>query len=165
MKKIAILLVYLGAALCTHVAVAQQPSLPFLFGVWEGAMTVIPERAEGGAPAVFPFEGQAMPLSRLNIRKTNLVLYFQGPDGSLQQMGEQLDFRLNEQGRSAVVIIALQPQGEGGPTETWMVNIARWDEETIAVHVSRVTSGSGDAAQPPVSFAAFGQMRKVANEG
>jgi hypothetical protein len=141
--------------LSSAAALAQQPSQPFLFGIWEGTMTVIDDAPEGSA-AVPPFQGEQFPF-RLDIRNTNLVMYFRTQDG-WTGIGEGADLRLNQEGRSAIVVAQI-PAGD--LTETWMLNIARWDEENIAVHLSRITSADKGGSPPPASFTAFGQMKRV----
>ena len=130
-------------------AVAQAPSRPYLTGKWEGVMTGVGPQADGSpsiAPPLDPQRGQYG--YRLDIRPTNLVMQFQSGDQWIA-FGEGLDLRLNEQGRTAVVIAALNAQNGG--FETMMINIVRWNEDTIAVHVSRVTGGAGGEPPPPVN--------------
>jgi hypothetical protein len=131
------------------------PSEPYLFGVWEGEMSVIEERADGD-PATPPFQGERFPF-RVDIKNTNLIFYFRGQDGWLP-IGDGSDLRLNQAGRSAIVVAAL-PAGE--LTETWMLNLVRWDEATLLVYLSRLLSRDGANSQPPVSFGAIGQMTRL----
>lgn len=136
-------------------AFAQLPSQPFLTGIWEGTMTVVEDKGQG-SPALPPFQGEQFPF-RLDIRNTNLVFYFRTQNG-WTGIGEGSDLRLNQDGRSAIVVASL-PAGE--LSETWMINVARWNEESITVYLSRVTSADEKAGRPPQSFAAIGQMQRV----
>ena len=148
-------------------ALAQLPTEPYLFGVWEGTMTIVPDRAEGSPPAVVG-QGDQFPF-RLNIRDTNLVMFFQvGPD-EWRGIGENADLQLNRAGRSAVVIAAMSNgrDQDGNPitTETWMLNIVRWNEELITVHLSQVKSKDPASGAAPTSFAAVGQMKRISMGG
>lgn len=122
-------------------------------------MTVIVERGEN-PPMLPPFTGEQF-LFRLDIRNTNLVFYFRDGDRWVG-IGEGRDLRLNQQDRSAIVVASL-PAGD--VTETWMLNVARWDEETIAVYLSRVTSAHAPTSQRAASFGALGQLKRVPKEG
>lgn len=154
-RLIALVVTLCAVALPAGLAVAQLPSQPFLTGIWEGTMAVIEERGDG-PPKVPPFQGEQFPF-RLDIRNTNLVFYFRTQDG-WTGIGEGSDLRLNQEGRSAIVVASL-PAGER--SETWMLNVTRWDEENIIVHLSRVTSADEKAGQPPQTFSALGQMQRV----
>jgi hypothetical protein len=106
---------------------------------------------DGSSTSVPPFDAARGQYGfRLDIRQTNLVMYFQNGDQWIG-LGEGQDLRTNEQGRSAVVITALN--GSNGGIEAMMLNIVRWNEETIAVHMSRVTGAgpSGGALPPPIN--------------
>lgn len=153
-KLVALILTLCACALPAGLAVAQLPSQPFLTGIWEGTMSVIEDR--DGGPAVPPFQGEQFPF-RLDIRNTNLVFYFRTQDG-WTGIGEGSDLRLNQEGRSAIVVASL-PAGDR--SETWMLNVTRWDEQNIIVHLSRVTSADEKAGQAPQSFSALGQMQRV----
>lgn len=138
-----------AVVLTVQAALAQAPSRPFLTGKWEGVMTGVgplPDGSPSVAPPLDPQRGQYG--YRLDIRQTNLVMQFQNGDQWIS-FGEGQDLRLNEQGRSAVVIAALG--APNGGIETMMINIVRWNEDTIAVHVSRVTGGAGGEPPPPVN--------------
>ena len=137
----------------------QLPSQPYLYGVWEGVMTVVEQR-EPGNPMLPPFNAQQFPF-RLDIRDTNLVMYFQGGDGWVG-IGEGADLRLNEQGRSAIVLAAMSA---GDPSETWMINVTRWNEQTLMVYLSQVVSRNGQTGDGPTTFGALGQMMKVSEGG
>jgi hypothetical protein len=150
-------LIALCACSLPGLSVAQLPSQPFLTGIWEGTMTVVEDKGQG-SPMLPPFQGEQFPF-RLDIRNTNLVFYFRTQDG-WTGIGEGSDLRLNQEGRSAVVVASL-PAGE--LAETWMINVARWDEQSITVYLSRVTSADGKNAQRPASFAAIGQMTRANN--
>lgn len=155
MRKFIALFVTLCACTLPGLAAAQLPSQPFLTGIWEGTMTVIEDKGQG-SPMLPPFQGEQFPF-RLDIRNTNLVFYFRAQDG-WTGIGENSDLRLNQEGRSAIVVASL-PAGE--LTETWMINVMRWDEQNITVYLSRVTSADQKGGQPPQSFAALGQMQRV----
>lgn len=60
-------------------------------------------------------------------------------------------------------MVAQLPAGE--LTETWMLNVTRWDEETIVVYLSQVTSADRKGSEPARSFGALGQMMRVARDG
>ena len=158
MQKIAIFSILAAPLLLlgNQAAFAQLPSQPYLYGVWEGVMTVVEQREDGDA-AVAPFDGQRFAF-RLDIRDTNLVMYFQqGPDQWVG-IGEGADLRLNEQGRSAIVLAAMS---QGDPTETWMLNLTRWNEESLTVYLSQVVSRNGESGAAPTTFGALGQMTRV----
>jgi hypothetical protein len=140
--------------LMVHSASGQAPSRPFLQGQWEGVMTGVGAQPDGSPSLTPPFDAARGQYGfRLNIRATNLVMYFQGADGNWIALGagENDDLRTNEQGRSAIVITALG--GANGGIEAMMLNIVRWNEDTIAVHMSRVTGAGpdGGALPPPVN--------------
>jgi hypothetical protein len=137
-------------------AIAQLPTTPYLFGVWEGVMTVVPPQ-ESGAPLVAPFEGQQFGF-RLDIRDTNLVLYLPDGQGGWFGIGEGSDLRLNDAGRSAIVVAAL---ASGDPTETWMLNITRWDEENLAVFLSQLVSPDDANGAPAKPFKAYALMQRI----
>jgi hypothetical protein len=137
--------------LFVHSASGQAPSRPFLTGKWEGVMTGVGANPDGSSTSVPPFDAARGQYGfRLDIRQTNLVMHFQNGDQWIG-LGEGQDLRTNEQGRSAVVITALN--GSNGGIEAMMLNIVRWNEETIAVHMSRVTGAgpSGGALPPPIN--------------
>jgi hypothetical protein len=146
-----LLAVGLGVVLFAQVASSQAPSRPLLTGKWEGVMTGVGAQTDGSASLVPPFDAQRGQYGfRLDIRQTNLVMYFQNGDQWIG-LGEGQDLRLNEQGRTSIVITALQ--GANGGIEAMMLNIVRWNEDTIAVHMSRVTGAGPDGGQlpPPVN--------------
>jgi len=156
MKKFLSILVAAPAiVLCGTSAVAQLPSTPYLFGEWEGVMTVAPQVDRN--PMVEPLQGEQFTF-RLDIRDTNLVMKFPNGQGGWAAIGEGADLRLNQQGRSAIVIAAM---ANGDPTETWMLNITRWDEENIAVFLSQVVSPDDTNGQPARPFKAFGKMQRI----
>jgi hypothetical protein len=93
---------------------------------------------------------------RLDIRQTNLEMYFQNGTDWIG-LGEGQDLRLNEAGRNSIVITALPA---GNAIETMMLNITRWDEDTIVVHMSRVSGAdeaNGKAASTINSIGRFGR--------
>jgi hypothetical protein len=113
-------------------AVAQAPSRPFLTGKWEGIMTAVGANPDGSTSVVPPMqEGAGQYGFRLDIRGDNLVMHFQVAADQWQAVGEGADLRLNDVGRSAIVIAGLG-------AEAMMLNITRWDEDSIVVHMSRV---------------------------
>lgn len=152
---VALFITLCASALTAGVAIAQLPSQPFLTGIWEGTMTVVEDKGQEST-MLPPFQGEQFPF-RLDIRNSNLVFFFRTQDG-WTGIGEGSDLRLNQEGRSAIVVASL-PAGE--LSETWMINVARWNEESITVYLSRVTSADEKAGQPPQSFAAIGQMTRV----
>jgi hypothetical protein len=138
--------------LFAHAASAQELSRPYLTGKWEGVMTGVGALPDGTPAVVPPFDPTRGQIGfRLDIRQTNLVMYFQNGDQWIG-LGEGMDLRTNENGRSAVVITALNAQG--GAIEAMMLNIVRWSEDSIAVHMSRVTGAgpSGGQLPPPVNM-------------
>lgn len=128
-------------------------SRPYLTGKWEGVMTGVGPLADGSSSSVPPFDpARGQYGFRLEIRQTNLVMYFQSPDGWLALgNAEGQDLRTNEKDRTAVVITALGAQNGG--IDTMMLNIVRWTEDSIAVHMSRVTGAgpSGGQVPPPIN--------------
>jgi hypothetical protein len=137
--------------LFAHPASAQELTRPYLTGKWEGVMTGIGPQADGTTAAVPPFDPARGQFGfRLEIRQTNLVMYFQNGDQWIG-LGEGMDLRTNEVGRSAIVITALN--GANGGIEAMMLNIVRWTEDSIAVHMSRVTGAgpSGGPLPPPIN--------------
>ena len=154
MRKIGIVLTLVCASLLSGIALAQLPSKPYLVGVWEGNMTVMEDRE--GNPMLPPFAAQ-QPF-RLDIRETNLVMYFPtgDPSNPWLALGEGADLRLNQAERSAIVIA----QVGQNPTVTMMLNIVRWDEQNLTVYMSRVTGG-----EMPAAFGAMGQMKRVSGGG
>lgn len=137
-------------------ALSQLPTQPFLFGEWEGVMTVVPQQ-DDGAGLAYPFDGQQF-MFRLAIGETNLVMKFSDNQGGWVPIGEGSDLRLNQAGRSAIVIAAMSDQE---PTETWMLNITRWDEENISVFWSQLTSPAEANGAPANPVTAFGQMQRI----
>jgi hypothetical protein len=114
-------------------------------------MTGIGAPPDGSSSVTPPFDAARGQYGfRLDIRQTNLVMYFQNGDQWIA-LGEGQDLRTNEQGRSAIVITALN--GSNGGIEAMMLNIVRWNETTIAVQMSRVTGAGpdGGALPPPVN--------------
>lgn len=129
----------------------QGPSRPYLTGKWEGVMTRVGAEDDGSPSAVPPFDNTRDQYGfRLDIRERNLVMYFQSGDQWIS-LCEGQDLRTNEQGRSAVVITALN--AANGGIETMVLNIMRWNEDTIAVHMSRVSGAgpNGGELPPPVN--------------
>ena len=118
-------------------------------------MTVVPQDAD--KPLVEPFDGQKFNF-RLDIKDTNLVMYLQNGPDSWVGIGEGADLRLNQAGRSAIVIAAL---AAGDPTETWMLNITRWDEQNLAVFLTQLVSPDDANGQPARPFLAYGQMQRI----
>jgi hypothetical protein len=111
---------------------AQAPSRPFLTGKWEGVMTGVGANADGSASVVPPMQAERGQVGfRLDIRGDNLVMHFQVGENQWQALGDNADLRLNDAGRSAIVIVNLG-------SEVMMLNIVRWDEPTLVVHMSRV---------------------------
>jgi hypothetical protein len=142
-----------AVVLFAHTAMAQELSRPYLQGKWEGVMTGIGPQADGSPSSVPPFDpARGQYGFRLEIKATNLVMYFQNGDQWIP-LGEGMDLRTNEQGRSGVVITALNAQNGG--IDAMMLNIVRWTEDSIAVHMSRVTGAgpNGGAVPPPVNSA------------
>lgn len=141
-----------AAILFAQSASGQELTRPYLTGKWEGVMTGVGALPDGSPAPVPPFNAALGQYGfRLEIRQTNLVMYFQSGDQWVA-LGEGADLRTNEQGRSAVVITALRNQQNGG-MEAMMLNIVRWTEDSIAVHMSRVTGAgpSGGELPPPVN--------------
>lgn len=137
---------------------AQPPSRPFLQGKWEGVMTGVGANPDGSPTELPPFDPARGQFGfRLDIRATNLVMYFQNGDQWIG-LGEGLDLRTNELGRSAVVIAALPAQNGG--REAMMLNIVRWNETTIAVFMSRVT-GAGPNGDMPTSLTTMGIFNRA----
>lgn len=157
MKMIArILAVSCLGFLTVQLASAQVPSRPFLTGKWEGVMTLVGPQPDGSPTIAPPFEGGQFGF-RLDIRQTNLVMYFQSGADWIA-FGEGQDLRLNEQGRNSIVIAALPAGATGNLIETMMLNISRWDEETITVHMSRVTQADEASGQPASSVNSMGRF-------
>lgn len=143
MKNIARLIVGCCAFwLIVQSASAQAPSRPFLTGKWQGVMTAVQAEADGSPHVMPPIEGPGQIGFRLDIRADNLVLYFQSGD-QWAGIGEGLDLRTYEQGRSAITTVAL-PAGEN--LEVMQLNIVRYDEDTIGVFMTRVTGGAQPSA-------------------
>ena len=112
-------------------------------------MTGIGALADGSTAVVPPFDAARGQYGfRLDIRATNVVMYFQSGDQWIG-LGEGQDLRMNPpDGRGTVVITALGAQNGG--VEAMMLNIVRWNETTIAVAMTRVTgAGSNGGALPP----------------
>jgi len=124
-------------------------SRPYLTGKWEGVMTGVGPAATGAPAAVPPFDQTRGQYGfRLEIRQTNLVMYFQGADGWIPLgNAEGADLRTNEKDRTAVVITALG--ANDGAIDTMMLNIVRWTEDSIIVHMSRVQGPGNDGQVPP----------------
>lgn len=155
MKKLAIALLSVSSLISGASAFAQLPTQPYLFGLWEGTMTVVQPGGDG--PMLPPFDGASQSQFRLDIRDTNLVMYFPtGPD-EWTPVGEGADLRLNEQGRSAIVMAGMRVDPF---TETWVINVVRWDEENITVYLSRVMSPNPDGT-PATRIGALGQMKRI----
>jgi hypothetical protein len=141
-------------------ASAQAPSRPFLTGKWEGVMTGVGANADGSTAIVPPFDPQRGQVGfRLDIRQTNLVMYFQN-GAEWIGVGEGQDLRTNEQGRSAIVITAFPVPS--GAREAIMLNIVRWNEETIAVYMSRVTGvDPNGGGSPPAPINLMGILNRA----
>lgn len=145
--------------LSAQAALAQAPSRPFLTGKWEGIMTGVGPLADGSPAVLPPFDAQRGTYGyRLDIGATNLVMQFQDGNGQWISFGEGQDLRLNEQGRTAIVIAALG--ASNGGIDAMMINIVRWDEDTIAVHVSRVTGAAGGDL-PPAPVNSMGRLNRA----
>jgi hypothetical protein len=158
MKKISRILLVSGLGiLFMQLASAQMPSRPFLQGKWEGVMTVVAAQPDGSPTISPPMQGAGQYGFRLDIRQTNLVMYFQNGDQWIG-LGEGQDLRLNEAGRNSIVITALQPSANS--IETMMLNITRWDEDTIAVHMSRVSSPDAEAGTSVSTINSFGRFQR-----
>ena len=158
MKNLARILA-IGAVVLLYVqpASAQLPSRPFLTGKWEGVLTGVGPNADGSPSMVPPMQPERGQVGfRLDIRGDNLVMYFQSGDNWIG-LGEGQDFRLNDVDRSAIVITALA--AAGGAIESMMLNIVRWDEESIVIHMSRVTGAAG--GQGPQLVNLMGSMTKA----
>ena len=157
MKKfLSLLVVTVGVIYTGASALAQLPTQPYLFGEWEGVMSVVPQQDSGNGVA-YPFNGEQFQF-RLDIRDTNLVMKFPDGQGGWAALGEGADLRLNQAGRSAIVIAAM---ANGDPTETWMLNVTRWDEENIAVFLSQLVSPDDGNGAPARPFKAFGFMQRI----
>ena len=131
------------------------PSRPYLTGKWEGVMTGIGAELDGSPSMVPPFdEARGQFGFRLDIRETNLVMYFRNGDQWIS-LGEGQDLRTNEQGRSAIAVTSVN--AANGGIEAMVLNIMLWNEETIAVHMSRVTGAGPDGGplSPPVNSMGF----------
>jgi hypothetical protein len=153
MKKLSrILAVACLGFLSVQLASAQMPSRPFLQGKWEGVMTVVVP-PDSGPLVMPPFQGPQYGF-RLDIRQTNLVMYFQNGTEWIA-LGEGQDLRLNESGRNSIVITALPA---GNAIETMMLNITRWDEETIFIHMSRVSGVDEDAGRAASTINSMGRF-------
>jgi len=155
-KVIRILAVGCLGILSTQLATAQIPSRPFLQGKWEGIMTVVTPQPDGSPTIAPPLQGAQYGF-RLDIRQTNLVMYFQNGTEWIG-LGEGQDLRLNPpDGRNTIVITALPA---GNAIETMMLNITRWDEDTILVHVTRVAGGDSAAGQAPTTINSIGRFAR-----
>lgn len=122
-------------------------SRPFLQGDWEGVLTAVGPEADGSPSILPPFQAARGQVGfRLAIGETNLVMYFQNGSDWVA-LGEGQDLRLNQAGRSSIVITAL-PATENS-IETMMLNIMRWEEDAILVHMSRVTGADEKAGTGP----------------
>lgn len=117
----------------------------------------LPDGSPASVPPFDPARGQYG--FRLEIRATNLVMYFQNGDQWIA-LGEGMDLRTNEQNRSAVVITALRNQQNGG-MEAMMLNIARWTEDSIAVHMSRVTGSGPNGGEMPPPINSMGILNRA----
>lgn len=141
-------------------ASAQEPSKPFLTGKWEGVMTVVGPEADGSPSVLPPMEAARGQFGyRLDIRQTNLVMYFQQGSDWIG-MGEGLDLRLNQEGRSSVVIAQLRGSNPDS-IEVMMLNIVRWDEDTLAVFMSRQTGAGSSGTEPPQPLVFFGRLNRA----
>ena len=148
-----------AVVLFVHTASGQAPSRPFLVGKWEGIMTGVGPLADGSASEVPPFDpARGQYGFRLDIRETNLVMYFQQGEQWIG-LGEGQDLRTNEQGRSAIVITALNAQNGG--VEAMMLNIVRWNEDTIAVQMSRVSGAGPSGGELPPSINSMGFLNRA----
>ena len=137
----------------------QAPSRPYLRGKWEGVMTAIGEEPDGAPSVVPPFdEARGRYGFRLDIRETTLVMYFQNGSNWIP-LGEGQDLRTNEQGRSAVVITTLG--NANGGIEVMMLNIVRWNEGTIAVHMSRVIGAAPGGGTVPTQMSSMGILDRA----
>ena len=141
-------------------AFAQLPTQPYLFGMWEGTMSVVPQQDDGnGLP--YPFDTQEQFPMRLDIKDTNLVIHVPDGQGGFVPVGQGADLRLNQAGRSAIVIAAMSDGSNGGPTDTWMLNITRWNEQQIAVFWSQVQSADAASGAPVRASKYFGFMERI----
>jgi len=127
-------------ALSAQIASAQAPSRPFLTGKWAGVLTVVdaPGLPDEVIPP-FPTDPGRQLGFRLDIAQTNLTMQLQAAENNWIEIGRDADLRTNEQGRTAVVVTALGNPAQP-PLETMVLNIVRWDEDTIGVFMSRVTT-------------------------
>jgi hypothetical protein len=141
-------------------ALAQLPTQPYLFGLWEGVMSVVPQQDDGNGLA-YPFNTQEQFPFRLDIKDTNLVIHVPDGQGGFIPVGQDADLRLNQAGRSAIVIAAMSDGSDGGPTDTWMLNITRWNEEQIAVYWSQVQSADAANGTPVRASKYFGFMERI----
>lgn len=133
-----------AAMLVAHTVSAQELSRPYLQGKWEGVMTGVGAQPDGSPASAPPFDPARGQLGfRLEIRPTNLVMYFQNGDQWIP-VGDQpgQDLRTNENRRTGVVITGLG-------AEIMMLNLMRWKEDEIAVHMSRVAPAGPDGVVPP----------------
>jgi hypothetical protein len=85
-------------------------------------------------------------------------MYFRNGDQWIS-LGEGQDLRTNEQGRSAVAITALN--AANGGIETVMLNIVRWNEDSIAVHISRVSGAGPNGGPLPPSVDSMGILERA----
>lgn len=156
MNKIALALIAAGSCLVSAgSAYAQLPSRPFLFGLWEGTMTVVQPNADG-SPMLPPYSGEQFHF-RLDIGESNLVMYFEQGENQWVAVGEGADLRLNEQGRSAIVMAVMSVEPV---TQSRVFNIVRWDEQQLTVYLSQIIS-KGPNGEPPTHFGAMGQMTRI----
>ena len=134
-------------------------SRPLLTGRWGGVMTAVGLQGDP-APGVFPpfpnDPGRQLGF-QLAIEQTNLVIYLQNGENWIP-IGEGQDLRLNDQGRSSIVITALPA---GNAIEVWLLNIMRWKEDSLLVHLSRTTGADESAQLAPSVLNLMGELERI----
>jgi hypothetical protein len=135
-------------------------SRPFLQDTWQGVLTAVGLDGDPrpGVYPPFPNDPGRQLGFQLAIAQTNLVLYLQNGENWIP-IGEGQDLRLNDEGRSSIVITAL-PAG-GDAIEVWLLNIMRWEEDTLLVHLSRTTGANEAAQQGPAVLNLMGLLDRV----
>jgi hypothetical protein len=134
-----------GQGLGENVNEEAPVSRPFLQDTWQGVLTAVGLDGDPvpGVYPPFPNDPGRQLGFRLAIGQTNLVMYLQNGDQWIP-IGEGQDLRLNDQGRSSIVITALPGGATGNQIEVWLLNIMRWQEDSLLVHLSRTTGANPD---------------------
>lgn len=150
-----------GQGLGNNTAGEAPVSRPFLQDTWQGVLTAVGLDGDPtpGVYPPFPNDPGRQLGFQLAIGQTNLVLYLQNGENWIP-IGEGQDLRLNDEGRSSIVITAL-PAGEA--IEVWVLNIMRWEEHTLLVHLSRTTGANEAAQQGPGVLNLMGILNRVGN--